>query len=179
MYFANDEAREKLLTALTDGSHEQVHGKLMGYLDVGKIGHCCLGVAADISGCGKFDKTSGYWFDDVDENPETMVNHQSSNYLTQNVAKWLDLKWDDNDHEGTRNFKLSNPGFKVLDCEGRQLFTQPTHFDLEGNPVSETKPIAPGLANLNDAGFTFAQIADCIRYFMSGPAKVDDDVHAE
>lgn len=126
-------AVKKLVDALRSGEYTQVKGMLHKQND----GMCCLGVACDISGLGKWEpEWDGDARNDEDGNesdrmvytvPIADLRGRSADVLPLGVRQHY--KWEDND-----------PTVNIKSRDGQE------HT----------------LAHYNDAGFTFAQIADII-----------------
>jgi hypothetical protein len=133
-------------------------------------GFCCLGVATDLAinlkvVTGSWEEDNGFYYAD-----DTSEDYKESAALPDDVRRWLgfvhsnpviEIRFVEKDAElnefGSWNF---------LDSEG--LLTN------KGLPqTSESSPYpsncfrqAFSLAELNDTGFTFEQIADVIDYFF-------------
>lgn len=131
------EAKALWLEALRDPTRKQAQG----LLNNGR-GMCCLGVACDISGFGEWVSTESGKALGFKYSP---VHYAEDKGLPTQVATWLGLPLGPAAHP--ENPRI--PGLLVRD----------TFSALEGDDVIS-------LAQLNDSGFTFAQIADVIEYFM-------------
>jgi hypothetical protein len=108
-----------------------------GMLNDGR-GMCCLGVACDISGLGDWEGFGEAWY-------RPGMGNAEDKGLPVEVAAWLGVPTDPNFHP--ENPRI--PGLVIKDFG--------TYVDSDGTIT---------LAQLNDSGFTFAQIADVIDYFM-------------
>ena len=116
-----NENAKKWVEALRSGNYKQCTKRLR-HKHRGEYRYCCLGVAADISGVGKWRKN------------EFISGLQcESQVLVENAKDWLGL---DTDH-------------------GKLDITTPT-----GNVVHTT------LAQLNDEGKSFSEIADIIEKYQ-------------
>lgn len=130
------EAKRQWIEALRDPERKQARG----FLNNG-TGMCCLGVACDISEVGGWQDHSfdgNVWY-----NPGIGWGHEDKG-LPNPVAKWLGVPTDP-------NYRPENPRVPGLLVKN----------DYETGLDSDVS-----LAQLNDSGFTFAQIADVIEYFM-------------
>jgi hypothetical protein len=130
------EAKRQWLEALRDPDSKQTQGKL----NDGR-GMCCLGVACDISGIGEWvARAYGSTMYEI-----ATGHYREEKGLPDPVAKWLGLSTDPRHHP--ENPRI--PGLVTKDLAA--------YSDSVGTIT---------LAQLNDSGFTFAQIADVIDYFM-------------
>lgn len=131
----NKENVAKLITALRSGEYAQANGSLRK-----EDNYCCLGVACDISGLGQWEKKYVDWKYVIrDENGDEVASDYST--LPYPVAQWLGMASDG-------EFYLPN------ECI----------FDIQWDTKEEDYDSTPlqGLADINDNGFTFAQIADVL-----------------
>lgn len=103
-------------------------------------GMCCLGVACDISDLGEWGPKR---YEGVHYTPSN-GDHPEDKGLPLSVSKWLGLPTSAAHHP--ENPRI--PGLRVR-----------SEYPGENEDVIS-------LAQLNDSGFTFAQIADVIDYFM-------------
>lgn len=99
-----------------------------------EVGYCCLGVACELY---HRDTMFGYWTADSLLN-EFQVFNGERNFLPKDVADWLGVELD---HHGDIEFSW--------EVEDRN--------DNFGERFSSA-------ARMNDQGFTFKQIADCLAY---------------
>lgn len=137
----NQENIAKLVAALRSGEYEQVSGCLRS-----QDNYCCLGVACDISGLGTWEQRDSMppspspdWNYVIrDENGKRVDSNMS--VLPTSVAQWLGIQ-----ESGDFNLPINQ------DYDWRD------EDDDRFAPGNST-----GLAELNDEGFTFAQIADLL-----------------
>lgn len=139
----NTENAQKLVAALRSGQYPQAKGALRK-----AEGYCCLGVACDISGLGKWevdprsapDPVDGSYIADRyvvrDETGKTICSDTS--VLPYAVARWLDMEVG-----GAFEIPVSTMELRPED-EDRET----------GNYFA--------LTELNDGGLTFNQIADVL-----------------
>lgn len=135
----NQENVAKLVAALRSGEYEQVSGCLRS-----KDSYCCLGVACDISGLGTWEEREAWamgsspeWNYVIrDDNGECVESNAT--VLPKSVAQWLGI-------QESGDFTL--------------LINQDYDWRDEDDDRSGT---GTGLTELNDEGFTFAQIADLL-----------------
>jgi hypothetical protein len=132
------QAREYLANDVWDENQEDV-----------KIGYCCLGIACTMTDIGK------KYVQQTGEFP----------LMPPAVAEWLGLKqlWKDNaegyyeDDDLERLWNANDDGFDIkLDV--------PYDFSVKYRSPHNNS-ISSSVAALNDAGFSFRQIADMITYF--------------
>jgi len=144
--FLNDWVAE-----LRQGNRPQCKGRLTEVVD-GVESFCCLGVAESML-VERGLQTRRHWDAELpeDENdpgiPEQYVygDHQEGGVLTDEGCKALGLT--------TRN-----PEVQLVEWD------TPAYNATE----DDGKPTFMTLAQMNDAGFTFSQIADVIDYFFGG-----------
>jgi len=124
--------------ALRSGNYEQGAGALRPVDD----NYCCLGVLCDL-----YAKATGeaWGKDDGDESLGQMHNQDSS--LPAEVAKWADLQRGEMLSTGTKDGES-------IACDVRAKHTT---LDEDGDKVNCTT-----LAEMNDRGVNFADIADVI-----------------
>lgn len=83
-----------LVAALRSGKYQQTQGKLRlmqsDHDDHVVYGHCCLGVACDISGLGCWEGA-----DYVVDNHDTRRSYSSDTYLPEPVRQWLGMQSED------------------------------------------------------------------------------------
>lgn len=130
------EAKSLWLEALRDPTRKQAQSVLSN----GK-GMCCLGVACDISDLGEWSPQRHEGFQYTPSNGDNPEDRG----LPLSVSKWLGLPTSAAHHP--ENPRI--PGLRV----------RPERRPADGDETVS-------LAQLNDSGFTFAQIADVIEYFM-------------
>jgi uncharacterized protein YeaC (DUF1315 family) len=133
----NPEIKQKWISALRSGEYEQGDGKLYS-----GQGYCCLGVLCDL-----YSKENNLKWefrgDDTIKTEDEIVPSQlqkcdyfyfddESEFLPESVKEWAELS-------------VKNPQVRVEveECEGARFY-----FDE--------------IANLNDAGYTFPQLANII-----------------
>lgn len=95
----------ELVTALRSGKYKQVNGLLKRLTSGGKIGFCCLGVACDISGVGK-------WVED--DRHVYVVNDQHVDTALPNAVM---------DYFGFRTTVGSFEDFRPVNYSGRELYS--------------------------------------------------------
>lgn len=94
--------RAKWVKALRSGDYKQARGQLKK-VDGNRVGMCCLGVACDLSGLGKWDESNAYI---TGENREDSV-------LPTEVMDWLGLADDSGCfHEKGRTIGLTDKNDK-------------------------------------------------------------------
>lgn len=165
--------------ALRSGEYEQCRTTLKD-----KDGFCCLGVATDkaikeavVSGTWEVDSNGGWYYQDPD-----IEEYKESAALPSGVSLWL----------GTIH---GNPAIRILFVEpdayldafgdwkfeidgeeGRSLPSTSEQWRRSEHPSLFRQEFT--LAELNDTGFTFEQIADVIDYFFEdGPVEFDTYGH--
>lgn len=143
---------------LRSGNRRQTNGVLKR-VEAGEESFCCLGVASEMSGLCVQSKTN---HDRSYINVMFTPVGRESKYETfppGEVLVWL----------GAADSGTTNGGDVVLDVPRKieLLEMQGARSDFDyyevGNPRSELGGMTA--ANLNDDGFTFEMIADCIEYF--------------
>lgn len=154
----NKENVAKLVAALRSGEYEQGRNSLRTRGD----SYCCLGVACDISGLGKWEKReSALSFDFTDweyvirdSNGEKVASDSST--LPAPVAQWLGMAVDGE--------------FYLPDAQIR-WDTQEANTDRHNLLVE--------LTSLNDEGMPFEQIADILEhaeaFTWTAPPVIEDD----
>lgn len=134
----NKENVAKLIAALRSGNYGQTKGKLS---NSSGTEYCCLGVACDISGLGRWDNTySGRYYVIEDENGKKIDD--SDNVLPEPVARWLGMAVD-----GTVHLPVPDSAFDI------RYGTNEEEYMAGPNTA---------LTELNDEGMTFNQIADML-----------------
>ncbi len=132
------------LEALRSGNYVQGTGNLAFKDDKGVMCHCCLGVLCEILKIKK---------DEAAVQPEPRHERVLYEYKVDYEGDWNFLPYAVAD----RAFNASTP-------------TNDPRFDLEWTPIlndpygNDEGRQAFSLSSLNDAGFTFDQIADVINY---------------
>lgn len=128
----------RLIEALRSGEYTQVTGQLGKRLPDGTVGNCCLGVASRLAGVrGRW----AWWGAGIVYDGEPKV-------APPRVQDWLGVS------------SCSNPANPDIDY--------PEEYATYQEQVDDAVLIFDGIgsmAELNDAGFTFAQIADILDYF--------------
>lgn len=134
--------KERWLSALESGDYDQTTGRLAQVGKDGRVGYCCLGVLCDVVKDDlklTFEAKDGHMFFDGD-----------NSILPMSVMKYSGL-----DRRAPKyNFKYAEYG-EVWDDQGKPI----APFDERGGEWIELH-----LPSLNDEGFTFAQIADIVRW---------------
>lgn len=144
--------KNKWIDALLSDDYEQTTGQLGRYADSGPDKYCCLGVLCDImldddAAPVRLDERNGPWRDiKFNEGQGSVLPYELAAYLGVEAAPTYTMEFDPE-----REF-ISEWGFFAAPFDDRGTF-----LELE-------------LADLNDSGFSFAQIADVIRWF-----EPDDD----
>lgn len=135
--------KQEWLTALRSGQFQQGHTVLHGVNEDGVHEYCCLGVLCSLAERENAVERTGTGGTLSYGSYSTMSAH----YLPEEVSEWASLVGRIRAGSGSDADQLGDPGF-FLD-----LFTR------EGSSYVT-------LSSLNDAGFTFDQIADVIEYFI-------------
>ena len=131
----NSEVKQKWIDALRSGKYEQCSGKLRG-----ANGYCCLGVLCDLY-AQEHDtqwEFRGYGEHGDETNPQPMdywYFEDRSEYLPESVMDWAGLK-------------TPNPNVRI---------------DVEDNEDEDNWYYQDEIANVNDSGYSFNQIAEVIQ----------------
>lgn len=143
------------------------------------VGFCCLGVATDQ--CIAAKKAEGDWYDDGGRNEVLWTfkfndrDTKESSTLPTTVRDWLGLAHENpsfyiyfRDEEMTHEWDSDSEDYVWQWSDGKTRPAQEfNRGDKRGNFSANYS-----LAELNDGGFTFEQIADCIDYFFEdGPVE--------
>lgn len=140
--------KKKWLSALESGLYDQVTGQLGMYVDGGKDMYCCLGVLCDVLlDDDRAPITLNERYQEK-EDTDIVFNYESS-LLPTDIVGYLGLDSADPDF----SFDM-DPDSDYYQTGG--YYREP--FDDRGTDVQLS------LSGLNDAGFTFGQIADIIRW---------------
>jgi hypothetical protein len=138
------ELKERWLKALRSGKYEQAKGALkqLDPHDEGseEYGYCCLGVICDIT-------------------PEWNWETTQSGYLPEVLAVPYFAKTYENRLNVAGVFTFKAPA-------GYKDFNSNTRTDVYNQVLGYETEYEYRLADLNDNGMTFAQIADLIEYFF-------------
>lgn len=130
------EAKQEWVAALRSGAYAQIRGRLKG-----KEGYCCLGVLSEIcaaKGHGTWSVRGVFTHAIKPRAGADKEHYQDATLLPASLANWLDLETD-----GTLPFKVRKSA---------------TNNELE--------PTTYSLAQANDDGCSFSQIADLIEFFF-------------
>jgi hypothetical protein len=164
------------VTELREGDRLQVKGGLAKFTSdndgTTKVGYCCLGVGCEVAGVDKYQ----FQFEDPDENDE---DADAYSYGTGGMTElappefltWLGFTVDDNHAGNGYDLRLDYVPDDLADVSVQGTEEQHAKWTERvaeyERPYSDyADPLFPlTLAGLNDSGFTFAQIADCIDYF--------------
>lgn len=125
--------------ALRSGKYKQGQGKLQE-----KGQYCCLGVLCELSPVVKAVTRT---YDDIVGYEPVSVAHGDRDVNYPPTAAWLWAGWQD-----------KNPFVETGPSQTRDGGSV-SHYSDRGH-------VGHYLSNLNDAGFTFNQIADLIEYFL-------------
>lgn len=148
------------VAALRDPEAKQATGRLAKFIDdEGTVGYCCLGLGSKIAGI----KECAFNEDDADlseleDEPAFEYGEDHSTELAPVEFKaWLGYEVTPDEESGDvyLNCGVTMQG-KVSDGET---------VDGVWAPIDPPVIERLSLAELNDDGWTFAQIADCINYF--------------
>lgn len=152
----DQELRDRWIDALLDGERKQ--GRKMLVTPSG--GFCCLVVLCDIEAV-----------------PYVLVpkeHEDASGNLLQNIQIRIYGGGDAPLVDGTYSYLpfdyapdlFNSKGEKVCGFAGTEAVLSVKPQGLEGLPLWDDRCKGYSLADLNDQGFTFTQIADVIRYFL-------------
>jgi hypothetical protein len=148
----NTEFIKEWTAELRSGEREQTSGYLTKIDKDGNRSFCCLGVAEDML-CQRGLETSKIWTEENEEIPAQVAygEQESTGVLTEEAAAFIGIETLYSESNAA-----SNPTVRLPQVEDY-------HDDQE-----QMLPEIVSLAELNDSGFTFSQIADVIDYFFGG-----------
>ena len=144
------EHREQWLAELRSGNRQQVTGYLACTLpdDANEVGYCCLGVATELAGVVSVSSTNRPY--------RLYANAGTDEYLVlpYEAKLWLGVTHSDPDL-----------GFEDVeeDWDYVRGVLDPEVFEQVSNNFDEGSHVTGAM--LNDAGATFAQIADLFEHF--------------
>jgi hypothetical protein len=153
---AHQRRKAKLVKALRSGKYPQTRGVLSRVLATGTgvpAGQCCLGVACDISGLGKWTVNN------LDDPLKYEVDGDSDgSVLPERVKDWY-------------GFEYVQARFEPSEATREQLkeVLGADHQLVKARP-------SIGLADLNDAGVPFSVIADVLERDFNEPSENNDEV---
>ena len=139
--------------ALRSGRYEQTEGAMRKGDYRGNIGYCCLGVLKDISGCTWKQATA-----EEDGGKFSLIDTDS---VTRDHEIFFPADYDDANRD------------RLPDNH----FTYPSDDDLEEWGLSWSH--ARALAEMNDTGSSFSEIADCIQEILTSSDEQAETAQTE
>ena len=169
----NQDHLTQFLAALRSGTYNQANGTLVTENEDGEVAFCCLGVGSLLADCPTAPGGGGFIYhanmqDGWGEEVEVLYD----NLPGPELFDWLGLDVEANQvasEYGSLSWSTSEGKDIFLDTTFRTISTQRL---INGEWAITEDNANVTLANLNDWGCTFPQIADMIEHFGFAGAEV-------